>query len=137
MLHAAAKSKEPGLIPCLLAAGAGCHLNANAGSVMLTPLMLACSAGNAAAAQHLLEAGAGVGVKADKGATALHVACGEGHSEIVQLLIAAGADMEGVTDDGLNPIDCSFIGGYASVAALLQAAAARRGGRKADAGVVR
>ena len=60
VLHVAAKSKEPGMIPCLLAVGAGCYLNSNATSAQGVPLMVACQYGNTAGVKHLLEAGAEV-----------------------------------------------------------------------------
>ena len=121
VLHmAAANSNEPGLIPCLLAAGAGCQLNSHHSHALFTPLMAACSNGIAPAVEHLLEAGAALEARTDGGATALHRACANGHREIVELLIAAGADAEAVTDSGTNPIGSAAIGGCNSVVALLQ-----------------
>ena len=138
VLHVAANSSEPGLIPYLLAAGAGCYLNSRlSGTTPYTPLMVACTLGSLAAAQRLLEAGAEVGAKTDHGITALHVASSEGQHNIVELLIAAGADVEAVTDEGRTPLDYAIRNGHKSVAALLQAAAARREGGQPGAEPVR
>ena len=128
VLHRAAKSNEPGLIPYLLAAGAGCYLNhpSNPSRTLFTPLIVACSVGNKAAVEHLLEAGADLEAKSKLGATALHWAAVRDEHEIVELLIAAGADVEAADDDGETPIDYAVGNGYRRVAALLQAAAARK-----------
>ena len=134
VLHMAANSSEPGLVPYLLEAEAGCYVNSKTISMQLTPLMVACTAGNKAGAVHLLEAGAEVGAKTDQGGTALHFAPSRGHRDIVALLIAAGADMMAVTHDGHTSVDYAMQLGYGRVAALLHAAAAaREGGRQAGA----
>ena len=106
VLHMAALlSKDPGLIPCLLAAGAGCHLNWKAfmDGRLVTPLMMACMCSNTTAVECLLQAGADVGARMEQGLTALHEASLLNREDIVELLIAAGADVEAVTDDGHTP----------------------------------
>ena len=88
VLHLAAKSKGPGLIPYLLAAGAGRYLNSTSYSAnsLATPLLVACQVGNTAAVEHLLKAGADVEAKLVWGFTALHVAAQEGHRQASKLV---------------------------------------------------
>jgi len=58
-----------------------------------------------AVAQLLLDNGAKVGAKNDKGATPLHLAVRANHLPVVQLLIDAGADVLSKTNDGETPED--------------------------------
>lgn len=75
-LHAAAMTGHAALIKCLLAAGAGVHVNAREQSGR-APLHVAAAAGSAAAVVALLEGGASVDAVAG-GSTALHLAGGQG-----------------------------------------------------------
>ena len=133
VLHLAARSKEPGLIPYLVAAGAGCYLNSESSysgsrysGSQFTPLMVACVVGNAAAVEHFLAAGAEVGARTGEGDTALHLASLNGNREIIELLIAAGADAGAVSNDGCTPKYCAILRGHGKVAIRLHEAATAR-----------
>ena len=108
VLHMAARSNEPGLIPYLLGAGAGCHLDSKLVGSLSTPLMVACSVGSATAVERLLEAGAEVGARTVEGGTALQFASYTGRLHVVELLLAAGADARLRPMTGAPPSTAQF-----------------------------
>ena len=81
-------------------------------------LLHACSAGNTAAAQVLLAAGAVVDHAADNtGATPLYVASWAGHLETVRALLAAGAAVDQArTDTGATPLFNASLRGHLETA---------------------
>jgi uncharacterized protein len=71
----------------------------------LMPLHSAASARNAQAAQALLEHGAGVNAKQEKGWTALHGAAQNGDQATADVLLKHGADPALANDDGVTALE--------------------------------
>jgi ankyrin repeat protein len=67
-----------------------------------TPLMN--SVENLEVAKLLIENGADLAKRDEKGSTALHMACEEGEVDVVQLLIDAKADVNAQNNDGRTPL---------------------------------
>ena len=53
----------------------------------------------------LVDAGADVNAKSEKGTTPLHYATVFGHREVAELLIAKGSDVNAKSQDGYTPLD--------------------------------
>ncbi len=71
----------------------------------LMPLHSAASARNAKAAQVLLEHGAGVNAKQEKGWTPLHAAAQNGDQATADILLEHGADPNLANDDGVTAVE--------------------------------
>ncbi|KAK7495461.1 hypothetical protein BaRGS_00013400, partial [Batillaria attramentaria] len=69
-----------------------------------TPLHVACRIGNEDLLKFLLNKGADVKAKNDKGFTPLHTACKYGNQVAVKRLIAKGANVNAVGEDELSPL---------------------------------
>jgi ankyrin repeat protein len=76
------------------------------------PLVLAARDGHIDTVKALLDKGADVNAKADKGFTALQAAAASGHTEIVRLLLARGADVNAVGFFGSNPLRIAAWNGH-------------------------
>ncbi len=85
-----------------------------------TPLWIACSDGNVAVVQLLLDKGADCESSDEEDWTPLHVACKKGHLEIVELLLAKGADVTATTDDGDTPLALARRAGWSKIVDALQ-----------------
>ena len=88
-LHWAAFRDDLELTKLLLAAGANVQVGTRAGAI--TPLFMACTNGNAAVMQALLDAGADPNSAKSNGTTALMTAAASGSTEAVRLLLDRGA----------------------------------------------
>jgi ankyrin repeat protein len=115
----AARGADIAAIERLAAAGALLDLPQRDG---VTPLMAAVGAGASstdtrgkfrteldavAAAEALLDAGAGVDARDARGRTALHHAAAIGYTEVVAVLAARGADLRAQDADGVTPLDAA------------------------------
>ena len=113
--RAAEQASEPFLILNAAIAGdvqsiqkhlaGGKHLNAPEQVGGNTPLMLAATFGNRAAANLLIQAGADLEIRNKSGGTALHQACFFAQPEIVELLLDAGADPHSANAYGVTPLE--------------------------------
>ena len=90
-LHWAAFRDDLELTKMLLAAGADVKAATRDGA--LTPLMLACTNGNAAIIGELLKAGADANSANGNGTTALMTAASSGSADAVKVLLEHGADV--------------------------------------------
>jgi ankyrin repeat protein len=88
-----------------------------------TALANACSLGLEAAAEALLDAGAGVDAASEGSLTPLIVACQRGHKGVVRLLLAHGA-RPGLRRGDRAPLKAAAEGGHAGIVALVCAALA-------------
>jgi ankyrin repeat protein len=119
LLRAARGADVPAL-NALLAHGALVDLPQVSG---ITPLMAATGTGAGgsdtrgkfrteldalAAAEVLLQAGAQVNARDERGRTALHAAAAAGYTDIVQLLLEHGADAAAADADGVTPVDAAL-----------------------------
>jgi uncharacterized protein len=84
-----------------------------------TALMWAASEGNAAAAEMLLEFGAGIQAKSKAGFTALLFAVRNAHIEAVKTLLAHGANVNDTAPDGTSALNMAVVNAYFEVAAVL------------------
>jgi uncharacterized protein len=91
-LHWAAFQDDLEMTRMLLAAGAGVKAATRDGAI--TPLLLACTGGNAAIIQAILDAGADVNSANANGTTALMSASSAGNPDAVKLLLDRGADIK-------------------------------------------
>ena len=83
------------------------------------PLHSAVAANHNMIAKMLLEAGADVNVKQNKGITPLHSAAHNGNIELLIVLLEAGADIKTRTEDGKTPADMASEQGYQDIAKIL------------------
>jgi hypothetical protein len=86
-----------------------------------TLLMLASYNGNAEATRMLLEHGADVDRRNDRGQTPLGGAAFKGYEEIVALLLHHGADIDADNGGGMTPLMFAAMFGRVKVVAQLQA----------------
>jgi ankyrin repeat protein len=115
----AARGADLPAIERLVAKGALVDLPQREG---ITPLMVAVGAGASsidtrgkfrteldalATADALLEAGADIGVRDERGRTALHYAAAIGYTDVVMLLVEQGADLHAADADGVTPLDAA------------------------------
>jgi len=85
------------------------------------PLLQAARAGDAAAAEALLQAGGDTGQRGSEGETALHWAADRGHEAVVALLLNHGADVNATDNDGLTACHYAALAGHRGAAELLAA----------------
>lgn len=84
---------------------AGADLNARHPKLGDTPLGRVTILGQERAAWVLLEGGADIGLRDDRGSTPLHVAAFFGHEETARILLFQGADPEARNNDGMTPLE--------------------------------
>ncbi|MGB6064639.1 MAG: ankyrin repeat domain-containing protein [Desulfomonilaceae bacterium] len=70
--------------------------------------------------QKVLDLGANVNSRDDRGETALMVACFEGHAEIVGLLLKRGADVNAKTKYGYTALQAASANGHTEIVDLLK-----------------
>ncbi|MFN7222296.1 MAG: ankyrin repeat domain-containing protein [Burkholderiales bacterium] len=90
------------------------------GSNGQTPLMVAASEGQLAAAEQLVRCGASVNVFAGfTNSTPLHQAAGEGHAPLVRFLLSQGADINAESKGSVTPLMVAAAWGQLDVVRLL------------------
>ena len=113
VLHRAAKTNCPALIEEFVRRDQNFKLSLinQTESNGMTPLHVACLAGNSSCVERLLSAGCDIGVKmtfnSHKDCTALHVASSEGHFNVVETLLKHNSGREVVEardDQGCTPL---------------------------------
>lgn len=114
-LHVAARRGSPAMVRTLLQRGAS-H---EQGVAAEGPLAAAIAAQSEDAARLLVEAGAAVDAKGDKGRTLLSLAAGTGQGGIVELLLSKGADANGRDADGKTALMWAANIGFADIVRLL------------------
>lgn len=118
-LHEAAKLGDVEELKRLIAAGA--DVNIVDEEWMCTPLGVAASHGQLAAAALLLNLGARVDDAGIEGDTPLHDAAYAGHLEVARLLLAAGADISCYSHRWeQTPLQTATVRGHTEVAKLIQ-----------------
>ncbi|MBS1835776.1 MAG: ankyrin repeat domain-containing protein, partial [Acidobacteria bacterium] len=102
LLHLSAKTGTAPLVSALIAKGAAvdAELDKRAGSVGfmgslagMTPLMIACQAGNLPAVETLLKAGANVKHRTGSGISPLYLAAGSRKLPVVKAIVEAGGNL--------------------------------------------
>jgi hypothetical protein len=96
------------------------------GASVCSPLHVASAMGHDEVVLLLLEHGAEVSARNNKGGTPLHYACRQGHHLIVRFLLHTGADLQSRNNDGWTPEDLARVYSHPQVVAMLQAEALRR-----------
>jgi len=86
---------------------------------MPSELFEAVKSGDAARVKELLEKGADVNARDNKGWTPLHLAAQKGHADVAELLIKNGADVNAKNNYGWTPLYAAAQEGHADVAELL------------------
>jgi ankyrin repeat protein len=104
---------------------AGAHVN-NQGSCC-TPLLLAASEGRLDAVRYLLDQGADVNARDERGRSALTEAAFYGNASVIKELILRGADLNAVSDEG-TALDIAINTNHDSVIELLKHYGARTAG---------
>jgi uncharacterized protein len=101
-LHFACFFGQEEAVRVLLAAGADVAAVSN-NAMQVMPLHSAAATRNVAAVRALLDHGAPVNAKQQKGWAPLHAAAQNGDTEMYRLLVSRGADPEQANDDGVTP----------------------------------
>ncbi|MGC2195310.1 MAG: ankyrin repeat domain-containing protein [Terriglobales bacterium] len=101
--------------------------HADAGAVASNPMQVtklhsAAAGRNLAIVRALLEHGAPVNTRQQKGWTALHAAAQQGDQAMVELLLKYGANPNAKNDDGLTPDQIAHEKGHTEIAERLRAA---------------
>ena len=87
----------------------------------LTALMVVAR-GNTEIARALLDAGADVDARTQRGVTPLMVAVATGNTQMVRALLDAGADVYAIADHGVTALLMTEKNGYIEIAELLDKA---------------
>ncbi len=93
---------------------------------MAMEFLKAVKAGDRAAVERMLDAGAYPNARNRADGTPLHTAAYTGDREVLELLLAYGADPEIVNDEGRTPLDVARERGHVEVAAVLHHALTNR-----------
>lgn len=120
-LHFAAFFVQEGVARVLLEHHADAGAVAN-NPMQVMPLHSAAAARNLAIVRALLEHGAPVNARQQKGWTALHAAAQHGDQAMVELLLKYGANPNAKTDDGLTADQLADEKGHIEIAERLRAA---------------
>jgi uncharacterized protein len=120
-LHFAAFFGEDSVARVLLERHADAGAVAN-NPMQVTPLHSAAAARNLAIVRALLEHGAPVNARQQKGWTALHAAAQHGDRAMVELLLKYGASPNAKNDDGLTPDELADEKGHLEIAERLRVA---------------
>ena len=115
----------------------GADVNAPDESLSISPLAWSASYGQTEAARLLIQNGADVNIKDDKGSTPLHGAAVFGRAGVARLLVENGADLQVRNGDGGTPADAlyldwkttNFIGGLMGVEVEKENIAVMQSGR--------
>lgn len=75
-------------------------------------------------ARELIDRGANVNARSNRGITPLHRAAQNGHVEIVEMLLDGGAEPDIEANDGETPLSMAESSGHDAVVSLLRARAA-------------
>ena len=116
----------------------GADVNAPDDDLNVFPLVWSVLHGQTQAARLLIENGADVNMKDDKGSTPLHGAAVFGRADVAKLLLENGATLQVRNDDGATPTDSlhldwrttTFIGGLVGVEVGQEEIATMKAGRK-------
>ena len=116
----------------------GTDVNAPDDDLNIFPLVWSVLHGQTEAARLLIENGADVNMKDDKGSTPLHGAAVFGRAGVAKLLLENGATLQVRNDDGATPVDSlhldwrttTFIGGLVGVEVGQEEIATMKTGRK-------
>ncbi|KAL9614349.1 MAG: hypothetical protein Q9167_001152 [Letrouitia subvulpina] len=95
-LHCAAAEGDAKTVKVLIRHGA--NIDAEKDEDHLTPLMMAIHGGGQSAAKYLIQAGADVNKKDNRGFTAVHNASAKGQTELLRIMMDYNADTEVETD---------------------------------------
>lgn len=82
-------------------------------------LLLACTRGYYADAQHLVQIGADIAARDKQGLSALHFAAAHGHLDLVSFLWSKGAELDWESPDGRSPLHLAALKGHSSVVHFL------------------
>jgi hypothetical protein len=96
------------------------------GASVCTPLHVASAMGNDEVVLLLLEHGAEVSARNNKGGTPLHYAARQGHFETLRFLLHTGANLQLINNDGWTPEDLARVYSHPQIVVMLQAEALRR-----------
>jgi uncharacterized protein len=106
------------IIRYLILKGAEVNLPSQNG-LNIYPIHSAVAANHDMIAKMLIEAGADVNVRQEKGITPLHSAAYNGNIELLIVLLEAGAEVNAETTEGKKPGDLAAQGGYTDIAKIL------------------
>ncbi|KAL0047124.1 hypothetical protein WJX82_007198 [Trebouxia sp. C0006] len=82
-------------------------------------LLLACTRGYYADAQHLVQIGADIAARDKQRLSALHFAAAHGHLDLVSFLWSKGAELDWESPDGRSPLHLAALKGHSSVVHFL------------------
>jgi ankyrin repeat protein len=103
-LYLAIRNDDSDIMNILIANGAEVDIKHTRGETEETALHYAAITGRTEAVKLLLEAGANINDKNDKGQTALHLAVDSADGDIVELLLSKGADINAKDKQGHTPL---------------------------------
>ena len=103
----------------MMLAHAGADLEARAGSMSFTPLLMASAYGQTEVALALIELGADVNVLGTNGATPLSCAAGNNDVRLVLALVKTGAVVDSLSGQGLTPLHIATCSNNLKVVSVL------------------